>query len=711
MNLFIFVSALVNGIAAIATGSLVYMKKKNHLVNQTFAVFCFAIAFWAFGSFWPLVSDNPELSLTSFRILHVGAFFLAVANFHFVCAILGIAKEQKNLIRIGYVISVLLLPLIGTRFFIEGVIPKGEFAFWAKPGVLYHFWIVIWLAFFARTFHLLGYFYKKSEGIKKQQIKYIYLGEIVSFSTLVMNFLPAYNISVPIYFNILLAGQIAAFTYAILRYRYLDVQLSLLGIVKKVAALVISLGLGLGISYVVFFREEQASVLMLFPIVSLATYFSLSGFFNSRSFYRTLGMKHIDDLTKAVDNFYEKKLFYSNLPELLSSIHEIFIKDLDISTAEVVILNSENQKNFGMLTDYFQKSDDEYLSLKELFPEGQEAEFNKILKLGMLCFPLRDAKNKILGFFFLGHKPRQHTYTHKELQVLKAAAAHISLSLKILNYSADLRREVTRKTKQLKKQAKKLQSSYKQLKKLDREKDTFFSMTSHDLRTPLTIIKGYDDFLLSEKFGKLNSKQKNFVQRTKKSTDDMLWLVNSLLDISKLDAGRMEFNFEKVDLIPAVEEIVEDFKVKCSEKSIQLSLENRGKLKPKINTDMDKLKRVIVNLLGNAFKFTPEKGKISMRIKKCESNPKLLRFEVEDTGVGIPKDSRQLIFEEFKQVKNPQQKGGTGLGLSIVKKIVEKLGGKIWVESEVDKGSNFIFTIPLESKIKKNSKSSPSDQK
>ena len=98
MNFFLFVSALVNGIAALIAGTIIYFRKQNHLIHQTFAVFCFALAFWAFGSFWPLVADSFELSFLSFRILHVGAFFLAIANFHFICAILGITRKNKLLI-------------------------------------------------------------------------------------------------------------------------------------------------------------------------------------------------------------------------------------------------------------------------------------------------------------------------------------------------------------------------------------------------------------------------------------------------------------------------------------------------------------------------------------------------------------------------------------------------------------------------------------
>lgn len=695
MNIFIFISALINGITAVTTGTLVYLKNKHKLLNQAFAVFCFAIAFWAFGSFWPITSDRPELALSSFRILHVGAFFLAIANFHFICALLGTIKQELRLIKIGYFFSVVLLPLIGTKLFITDIIPHDTFGLWFQPGDLYHIWIAIWLAYFARAFHLLGVFQQRSKGIKKQQIKYIYLGEVVSFLTLVMNFLPTYGFSVPVYFNILLAGQISTFAYAILRYRYLNIQISAFSIFKRIITLLVAISIGLGVSAPFFSHEIETSALVLFSVISLATYFSLAAFLESRVLYHLLGIQHIDDLTQAIDTFYKKQLFYTDLSELRNSVQDIFVTDLGISSAEIVLLDDVQQKDFEILSQYFKKSRAEYLLFEEFLPTKKEKDCDRLRSLGSLCFPLRGAKENIVGFFFLGHKPRKHSYTQAELAILTAAANHISLSLKILNYNADLQHEVARKTKQLKR-------SYQKLKQKDIEKDSFFSMTSHDLRTPLTIIKGYDDFLLSEKFGTLNTKQKNFVERAQKSTEDMLWLVNSLLDISKLDAGKMDFKLEKIDLLSFLKDIVEDFRVRCAEKSILLHFEHPQKSRMRLSTDPEKFKRVIINLLGNAFKFTPESGLITLRVKACADNKNCIRLEVEDNGIGIAKKSQKSIFEAFSQVQDFNNKGGTGLGLSIVKKIVERLGGKIWVESEVGKGATFIFTTPITSNIKPN---------
>ena len=173
--------------------------------------------------------------------------------------------------------------------------------------------------------------------------------------------------------------------------------------------------------------------------------------------------------------------------------------------------------------------------------------------------------------------------------------------------------------------------------------------------------------------------------------------MNALLDISKLEAGRMEFNFSKINVLRFLETSVSDFKLMCSDKKIALKLENPENLNINLETDPDKLKRVLTNLISNAYKFTPENGAITVRIKKYKEDPDFLQFEIQDTGIGIPKKEQKNIFSEFKQVENFLQKtvNGTGLGLSIVKKIICKLGGKVWVESEEGEGSDFIFILPI----------------
>lgn len=693
MQTFIFVSALLNGIIAFVAGILVYRKNNQKLVNQAFAAFCFAIVAWSFGSFWSIVGENRELALLSFRILHIGAFLLAITNFHFVCAILGVAKKEKNWIRAGYFASILSIPFVSTKYFIAGLAPLGNFELWILPGIFYHFWITIWLIYFARSFHLLGKFLGKTNGIQKQQIKYIYLGEILLCLLLTLNFLATYLPTIPLYFNLLVSIQVVTFAYTIIRFRYLDVRLSILTVITKTAALIFALGIALGISYFTFFRKEELPVLFLFPIISIITYFAFSGFFNSCFFYHFVGLRHIDDFANAVNDFYKHKLFFKNLTELERTTRQIFHRKLGIHNPRIILFGEKNPAELIALVKFLKNAPSKYLVFAEIATPLPE--LTKLQKLGKVCFPLFSEMNKIIGFLIIGAKSHGTAYSQKELNTLATAAARISFSLRILNYNRDLRKEVDSKTHELKNKTQKLNISYRHLRELDEAKDAFFAVTAHDLRTPMTIIKGYGDFLDSEKFGRMNAKQRDFVKRIQKGSGEILGMINSILDINKLEAGRMEFNFVETEILSLIKEVLKNFEGQCLMKSIELNFENPENIQPKITTDPDKLKRVLVNLFGNAFKFTPGGGKITLRLTTRVE--KFLRFEVVDTGVGIPKKEQHKIFNQFSQIKNYLQKNneGTGLGLSIVKKIIGKLDGRVWVESRVNRGSNFIFELPF----------------
>jgi signal transduction histidine kinase len=235
------------------------------------------------------------------------------------------------------------------------------------------------------------------------------------------------------------------------------------------------------------------------------------------------------------------------------------------------------------------------------------------------------------------------------------------------------------------------------LKELDKAKDSFLSIASHELRTPMTAIKGYIDLMLSGHFGHLDERQKHFLGRIFHRTDELLDLINDMLDISRLEANRMQFRLVDIRAFDLMKDVVADYGAICAKKHIKIKLENPDKFNIKMKTDAEKLKEIFNNLIGNAYKFTPEKESITVRLRKPKNKPGFVQFEVQDTGIGIPKDQFGAIFEKFRQVENYLQKSqkGTGLGLSITKGMIDKLGGEIWVESTLGKGSTFFFTLPI----------------
>jgi len=236
-----------------------------------------------------------------------------------------------------------------------------------------------------------------------------------------------------------------------------------------------------------------------------------------------------------------------------------------------------------------------------------------------------------------------------------------------------------------------------ELKRTTRAKSEFLANMSHELRTPLNSINGFSEILSDETFGPLNEKQKKYVNNILTSGKHLLLLINQILDMAKVESGKMKLALSSLPMKSLLNEIsllVEDM---VSKKKIEMLLEIAEDL-PDIEGDELKVKEIIYNLLSNAVKFTPEGGKIGMRAKKVDSK---IEIEVWDTGVGIAPENINKIFEGFFRVDTPYSRltEGTGLGLPLSKKLVEFHGGDFSVESGgLNKGTGVKFTLPIVSK-------------
>ena len=232
-------------------------------------------------------------------------------------------------------------------------------------------------------------------------------------------------------------------------------------------------------------------------------------------------------------------------------------------------------------------------------------------------------------------------------------------------------------------------------KEVDRLKSDFVSQVSHELRTPLTSIKGYIDNLKDGIAGKLKEKQIDYLNRMSKNADHLAILISDLLDVSRIESGKMPLIPTTFSLQNLIEEVVKNLRPILDAKQLELLLNpfpgERG-----IQGDHDKLEQVITNLLVNAVKFTPPGGRITISL---ERNEKYVKASIRDTGIGIPAEKQSRIFERFYRVEpeSSSKMNGTGLGLYIAKNIIEMHGGRIWVASEVGNGSEFSFTLPIHS--------------
>ena len=233
---------------------------------------------------------------------------------------------------------------------------------------------------------------------------------------------------------------------------------------------------------------------------------------------------------------------------------------------------------------------------------------------------------------------------------------------------------------------------YAQLETTSRHKSEFLANMSHELRTPLNAIIGFSEVLLERMFGELNPKQEEYLQDIMTSGRHLLSLINDILDLSKIEAGRMELELTKFDLPAAMENALTLVRGRAEAHAIALTPDVDQRLGEFV-ADERKLKQVLVNLLSNAVKFTPEGGRVDVRAAPADGG---VEISVSDTGIGIAPEDQEAIFEEFRQAGGDytRKREGTGLGLSLARKFVELHGGRLWVKSEMGNGSTFTFTLP-----------------
>jgi PAS domain S-box-containing protein len=225
-----------------------------------------------------------------------------------------------------------------------------------------------------------------------------------------------------------------------------------------------------------------------------------------------------------------------------------------------------------------------------------------------------------------------------------------------------------------------------------RHKSEFLANMSHELRTPLNAIIGFSEVLLEEMFGQLNDKQRDYLNDIWTSGRHLLSLINDILDLSKIEAGRMVLDVAEFDLPATIDGALVLVRERAGRKAITLQATVDGRVSS-VCADERKIKQVLLNLLSNAIKFTPEGGRVDIRATPADG---AVEVSVRDTGVGIAAEDQAAVFEEFRQVgPNPAAQEGTGLGLALCRKLVDLHGGSIGVASEVGVGSTFTFTIPV----------------
>jgi len=332
----------------------------------------------------------------------------------------------------------------------------------------------------------------------------------------------------------------------------------------------------------------------------------------------------------------------------------------------------------------------------------------KALKRGFrssMAAPLMLSDRQVIGTLNV-YSERPYYFTPERVQIIQTFANQAGAQIEDAWHIERLEQRVKERTAELERALEELRALNRELELRQKEaeferlraeaatraKSEFLANMSHELRTPLTAVMGFSEVLLREIPGNLNEKQKEYLQDIYQSGEHLLNLINEILDLSKIEAGKLELELEMFDIEDLIEESLIFFKEKAMKHNIMVH-KRLGEEIGELYADRRKVKQVLVNLLSNAFKFTPDGGTITVEVQRQDNE---VVFSVEDTGPGISEEDQKRLFRPFEQLQSPLTKKvkGTGLGLHLSKRLVELHGGRIWVKSELGKGSMFSFSIP-----------------
>ena len=723
MNIFAL-SGFINGVSALIFGLIIYLKNPKQLANKTFGLMTFALAIWAFGyGFW-LSTQDKESALFWTRILSIGSTFIPIFFLHWIFALLNLQKKKELILIFGYILTLIFLSFVFTPLYVKDVVPQLSFPWWPEPGIVYNFYLILgYLGIVGYGGYELIKIYRETRGYLREQIKYILLAMIVGFGGGATNFPLWYGIPLPPYGNFLVFLYPFILSYAILKYRLMDIRF----VLGRGAVYALSLITIIGLAFLLMFLGNQFLSAVPFNItgpliliISILLFQPIFRFFEklaSQYFYYTFYSYQtvLTDLGRGLTRFL-------GLDQLSSLIVNTLMNTMKLDRTVVLLREPGDgeyiiQKNIGFkeengislvkdnfLTTWLERTQNPlvYEELSLIIRDTTEKEARERLERlqgnmkrieAALCLPLF-IEEKIVGMIVLGNKLSGEPYSTQDIELLTNLANQASIALQnarlyseVKGFSKKLEREVEKATKELK-------EAYEKLKNLDRAKSEFISIASHQLRTPLAAIKGYISMFLEGTYGKLSEKIKEPMENVYKSNERLIKLVNDLLNVSRIETGKIKLELQKTSIEDVISNIINELKIEAEKKNIYLKWQEPKKPLPEILVDRDKIRQVILNLIDNAIRYTNKGG---IRIIYQTANKKC-QIIIADTGEGMTIEEILHLFESFSRGGAGTQfySEGAGLGLYVAKKFVEMHKGKIWAESPgKGKGSTFYIELPI----------------
>jgi len=728
MPIFTIIFYLLVILLMLFLGITVYFKKKSKQANA-FAVGLFSSTLWILTVFLFFYSDNPSFVLWTGRASFAVALFTLLLLFRFIILFPKEIKKISNsfflkileLTTIIFTLITLFTPLVIKDEVITGVMQRET-----VYGFLYPLWVFYFaiLSLFSILIPISQY--KKLEGgVEKKQILYVFLGICFAVIFSFVSFIALTGIGIndaEVYgAPIALLVLFSLTSHAILRHRLMDIAVA----TGKIATYFFTF---LSVCFIAFFlivvnnylEIAENYLVILVAIISAMLFQPLFLFFEklaSRYLYYSFysSQKVLNDLGKNLVKILD-------IDELSDLTTKTIMETMKLDRAVILLRDEKTKKfdvkrNFGFkeengislvkdsfLTEHLKKTQKPlvYEEFNAMMSDAKSEEEKKKIenlrknmqKIEAALCNLLISKDEVIGMIVLGEKISKDPYTQQDVELLDNLCKQISISFQNAKLYSEVQDFSENLEKKVDEQVKELRVAYKKLQRLDKIKTEFMSIVSHQLRTPLSIIKGHLSMIEEGVYDNNKEKKKEILTNVYKANERLITLVNDVLNISRIQSGKVEIHKEETSIEKIIEETIEKMQKPAEDKGVKITFSKPKEDIPLLNIDTNKIENILINLIDNALKYTPQ-GEITISLQKEEKD---IKIEIKDTGDGMTKEEIEKLFETFSRGEAGKKHWiqGSGLGLYIAKQFVEMHEGKIWATSEGEgKGSQFYITLPF----------------
>lgn len=722
------VSYIPSIVGVLLVGLIVLLSNPKNTKNKLFALVNLLTAFWLT---FLLLTDISTDTIVALWLLRLALFFgtlVFLSFFLFALSFPHASRFSRN------ILFIFILPILATAFvsFTSTVVKSVTINDYSvqpeKTGPLFAVTDIVSFFYLLSGMALLVSKYKNSSFQEKQQIKLVLYGLTFAvvmniFTGIVLTYLRIDSEYVSFGGLSLLIFSLAV-AYSIIRNRLFDIRLVALRSLGYILAITV---VGILYGFLAFnllteLLSQDTNVSMtlriiytLLAVVLVFTFQPIKRFFDkltnklfyqdaydsqdlidelNKSLVSTLDMATIQRSSMAVIDHYIKPDFISFAlkatayrPQLIAGTqHKISLTEsvlTDPATADSTVK--------VILTDLLEESD------KDLRAKLRAKDIAVLVRL------TGTAGSEVIGAIALGAKRSGNPYTSQDIKVLEIAANTLAIAIQNALSFEEIQQFNLTLTQRVDDATHKLKRANARLVALDQNKDDFISMVSHQLRTPLTSIKGYASMLLDGDGGMpLNKSEQRFVQQILFSSQQMVAMIGDLLNLSRLNSGHFDMQRTPTDIVALVRDQIHQLKHIADQKEITIDFDY-DKGMPLVTIDKDKMQQVVMNFIDNAVHYTPPKGEVVVNLSLSKRS---LDLKVSDSGIGVPKSDQSKLFSRYFRANNAKKyrPSGTGIGLYMAKKVIISHGGAVIFRANPKGGSTFGFSLPLSQVITKPNK-------